>query len=159
MLIRSFITSTNNHIPRIAGLMHRLGTHFSPPLLTLLNPIDEVSVPGPSSSPPIESTTTYHLFPAPHLLPEVLEQTLREIGFGYRAGFIESSLATLRAEFGAQPGDIEHGLEGWRTSDVDVVREKLIGLKGVGRKVADCVMLMCLDQVSLPFSVPTQGIS
>lgn len=135
--------------------MHRLGTHFSPPLLTLPDPAhDAPPAAGPSTPPPtadsdVPTTTTYHLFPAPHLLPVVLEQTLRDIGFGYRAGFIESSLATLRTEFGDGPGDIERGLAGWRGGEVDVVREKLIGLKGVGRKVADCVMLMCLDQVSL----------
>jgi N-glycosylase/DNA lyase len=150
-----FITSTNNHIPRIAGLMLRLGTHFSPPLLTLPDPAhDAPPAAGPSTPPPtadsdLPTTTTYHLFPAPHLLPVVLEQILRDIGFGYRAGFIESSLATLRADFGDEPGDIERGLAGWRGGDVDIVREKLIGLKGVGRKVADCVMLMCLDQVGL----------
>lgn len=132
--------------------MHRLGTHFSPPLLALSNPLSEDNpVAGPSlGSAELEScSTTYHPFPAPHLLPADLEQTLRELGFGYRAGFIESSLATLRAEFGGEPGDIEKGLTGWRGGDIDVVREKLIGLKGVGRKVADCVMLMCLDQVSI----------
>lgn len=69
------------------------------------------------------------------------------MGFGYRASFIESSLATLRKELGDKPGDIEAGLLRWRTTEALEVREKLLGLKGVGRKVADCVMLMCLDQV------------
>lgn len=116
--------------------MHRLSQRFSPPLLTLENP-------GGLGS------TTYHSFPAPHLLPTQLDNILRAIGFGYRAKFIESSLATLRAQFGQTPGNIEAGLATWRTSNVDHVREKLLELKGVGRKVADCVMLMCLDQVSL----------
>lgn len=132
--------------------MHKLGTHFSPPLLTLSNPIDGVAAPGPSNCPAAEeeetpTSTTYHLFPSPDRLPAELERTLRDLGFGYRAGFIESTLASLRAEFGDQPGDIERGFEGWRGGDVEVVREKLVALKGVGRKVADCVMLMCLDQV------------
>lgn len=143
--------------------MHRLGTHFSPPLLTLSNPLCESNaVAGPSSAPATETdestTTTYHLFPAPHLWPVTLEQTFRELGFGYRAGFFESSLATLRAEFGEGEGDIERGLEGWRGGDVDLVREKLIGLKGVGRKVADCVMLMCLDQVSQILQKPVADL-
>lgn len=124
----SFITSTNNHIPRISSLMHKLAIHFSPVLLTL-------------------DDTPYHLLPGPEQLPIKLESILRELGFGYRAGFIESSLATLRERFGDSPSEIQKGLESWRLEDVDLVRENLIGLKGVGRKVADCVMLMCLDKV------------
>jgi N-glycosylase/DNA lyase len=133
--------------------MHRLSQHFSEPLLTLSDP-SIPSLPSPDvkaeedGSGEPSPTTTYHLFPPPHALPAKLETILRELGFGYRAGFIESSLATLRAEFGAEPGDIEKGLETFRTTEVDVVRDKLLALKGVGRKVADCVMLMCLDQAS-----------
>ncbi len=135
--LSSFITSTNNYIPRIASLMHRLCTHFSPPLITLENPDGS-------------GTTTYHAFPPPHTWPSELEQLLRKMGFGYRAGFIESSLTTLRAQFGDRAGDVEAGLDSWRAKDVNEVRERLLELKGVGRKVADCVMLMCLDQVSCP---------
>ena len=93
---------------------------------------------------------TYHLFPSPGTLPSSLETQLRDLGFGYRAGFLESSISTLRAKFGDRPGQIEAGLAEWRTKDVDFVREQLLELKGVGRKVADCVMLMCLDQVGIP---------
>lgn len=108
--------------------MHKLTRAYSPPLLT-------------------HHDQTYHLFPPPDVFPPVLDTQLREMGFGYRAGFIESSIATLRDKFGPGPGQIEAGLEGWRTKDVDFVREQLLELKGVGRKVADCVMLMCLDRV------------
>jgi len=110
--------------------MHKLCTTYSAPLLTI-------------------DATTYHLFPAPHHLPDKLEGPLRQLGFGYRAGFIDSSLASLRAEFGTTPGAIEKGLLTWRALPPDTVRTQLINLKGVGRKVADCVMLMCLDQPSL----------
>lgn len=140
--------------------MHRLSTHFSPLLLTLSNPTSFTSPtltadePCPGEEEDTPTTTTYHLFPAPHLLPAKLEQTLRELGFGYRAGFIESTLATLRAEFGESEGEVEKGLAGWRGGDEEMVREKLVSLKGVGRKVADCVMLMCLDQVRLPSNSP-----
>ncbi|WVO22025.1 uncharacterized protein IAS62_003345 [Cryptococcus decagattii] len=78
-----------------------------------------------------------------------LEKSLRDLGFGYRAPFIEASLLLLRNKFGDKEGNIEAGLMGWRDEDVDIVRENLIALKGVGRKVADCVMLMCLDKPSL----------
>jgi N-glycosylase/DNA lyase len=112
--------------------MHKLTHNYSAPLLTY-------------------DDRVYHLFPPPHALPSVLESELRLMGFGYRASFLESSLATLRQEFGSGPGDIEAGLLKWRTGEMPEVRDKLLGLKGVGRKVADCVMLMCLDRVRDPY--------
>ncbi|WVQ71674.1 hypothetical protein IAR50_001214 [Cryptococcus sp. DSM 104548] len=132
----AFITSTNNHISRITSLLHKFSKTFTDPVLTLDHS---------PHSPPI----TYHLFPAPHLLPAALDVTLRDLGFGYRAPFIESSLATLRDKFGDQKGDIEAELARWRLRETEIVREELVALKGVGRKVADCVMLMCLDKPSL----------
>ena len=123
-----FITSTNNHIIRISSLMHKLAKAYSPPLLE----IDEV---------------TYHLFPPPHVLPTKLEAELRDLGFGYRARFIESSLETLKEKFGTEEGAIEKGLEAYRTQPLETVRDELVELKGVGRKVADCVMLMSMDKL------------
>jgi N-glycosylase/DNA lyase len=118
--------------------MHKLTQNYSAPLLTYDDRI-------------------YHLFPPPHAFPSVLESDLRLMGFGYRASFLESSLATLRQELGTGPGDIEAGLLRWRTGEMLEVREKLLGLKGVGRKVADCVMLMCLDRVCASLSDFTDG--
>ena len=113
--------------------MHKLTQNYSAPLLKY-------------------DDRVYYLFPPPHALPSILESELRLMGFGYRASFLESSLATLRQEFGTGPGDIEAGLLRWRTGEMLEVRDKLLGLKGVGRKVADCVMLMCLDRVGNPKS-------
>ena len=77
-----------------------------------------------------------------------VETALRELGFGYRAAFLQATLQNLREKFGAGAGDIEAGLRSWRAQDLDEVRQQLIQLKGVGRKVADCVMLMSMDKVS-----------
>lgn len=136
----SFITSTNNHITRISSLMHKLSYHFGSHVLSL-------SHPDPSLS---DVETMYHLFPTPEQLPtSSLEGILRELGFGYRAGFIDSSLLSLRTTFGDSSGSISDGLMAFRSKPVEEVRDHLIFLKGVGRKVADCVMLMCMDQPSL----------
>ena len=124
-----FITSSNNHIPRITSLLQRLAQTYG-------EAVD------------LGSDGTYHLFPPPHALGTNLEPTLRKLGFGYRAGFLESTLQTLRKRHGSDPGQIEAGLARLRETDVSEVREELLGLKGVGRKVADCVMLMSLDKVS-----------
>ncbi|WWC61093.1 uncharacterized protein I303_103671 [Kwoniella dejecticola CBS 10117] len=127
----AFITSTNNHIPRITSLLHRFSQAFSPPLLSL-------------DDPDGSGQTTYHLFPQPSAIPPKSETLLRNMGFGYRAPFIESSLQTLQEEM---QGNVEQGLLNLRREEeVDSVREKLVALKGVGRKVADCVMLMCMDK-------------
>lgn len=106
--------------------MHKLCTTFSPVLLE-------------------HEDVTYHLFPPPEALPEKMEKVLRELGFGYRAAFIESSVATLKGEY----EDVEKGLASWRELPLEEARARLVSLKGVGRKVADCVMLMCLDRPSV----------
>ncbi|KLT45667.1 DNA glycosylase [Cutaneotrichosporon oleaginosum] len=128
----AFITSTNNHIPRITSLMHRLCERFSPPLLALDSPAGEEKV-------------VYRLFPQPSAFPEEgLELILRELGFGYRAGFLDATLAVLRAE-----GPVIETLEALRGGDLATTRERLVRLKGIGKKVADCIGLMCMDQPSL----------
>jgi hypothetical protein len=114
--------------------MQRLTT-FSPDFLTLTPIVPE------------EQPTVYRLFPSPRHFPEPLEPTLRKLGFGYRANFIEHSLGALKDTFGID--GIEAGLRSWRKRSSLDIMEDLIRLKGVGRKVADCVMLMSLDQPSL----------
>jgi N-glycosylase/DNA lyase len=176
-----FITSSANNVPRITSLLHRLSTHFSAPLMTLPAPGYAL---GPSSGEEPTPYITYHLFPRPLdlLQPadgtnavEQLETTLRGLGFGYRAGFISSSLNSLisahgtpdeRAAIGVPASEVEdgesvdtQGVEAFLHSlrrggakhpvsgEEDKWRGELLALKGVGRKVADCIGLMSLDRV------------
>lgn len=126
----SFITSTNNHITRISSLLHKLSLTFSSPILSLDNPDGQ-------------GETVYHLFPrAEHIPLDNLESTLRNLGFGYRAAFITSTLNSLRAV-----ENVDEELARWRVAPLEETRERLLELKGVGRKVADCVQLMCMDEV------------
>lgn len=108
---------------------------------------------------------SYHPFPSPSLLaaPEVTAE-LRTLGFGYRAGFIqktammlverdvEPSSSKLRSVFYAGQEPAEVWLASLRKEQTTVARDELTKLMGVGRKVADCVLLMSLDKVCL---VPT----
>ncbi|KAL1409683.1 proteasome regulatory particle subunit [Vanrija albida] len=111
----AFITSTNNHIPRITSLLHKLSARFSPTLLALEDPDGS------------GNETVYRLFPKPHELPQDgLEAQLRELGFGYRAPFIVSTLATLRAA----NEDVAAELEAWRKLPEGDARAELIRLKG-----------------------------
>ena len=73
------------------------------------------------------------------MVKSATEAKLRELGFGYRAPYIISSIATIKENGG------EKWLRDMRDQPLEEVREKLISLKGVGRKVADCVALFSMD--------------
>ena len=64
---------------------------------------------------------------------------LRDLGFGYRAPYIISSLKTIESKGG------ELWLRNLRGQPLSDVRTELMQLKGVGRKVADCIALFSMD--------------
>lgn len=116
---------------------------YSPPLLAL--------------SPPTGTELTeeaYHPFPSPSALaaPEVAAR-LRALGFGYRADFIQKTAAMLVEAHGStvDPRTNLEPSEEWlrtlRNMNTSDARTKLLRLMGVGRKVADCILLMSLDKV------------
>ncbi|KAF4634875.1 hypothetical protein G7Y89_g3221 [Cudoniella acicularis] len=129
-----FICSSNNNIVRISQMVNNLCLHYGP----LIGHIGEIP---------------FHDFPPPEALtgPKV-ESHLRELGFGYRAGYIAKTaliVAKDRPEGWLQslsnqnqdqnPKMPPGGREGYRSA-----HEELLQLQGVGPKVADCVCLMGL---------------
>lgn len=148
-----FICSSNNNISRISKMVKSLCTNYSTSLLF---------VPPPSESGEPEP---YHPFPPPSALaaPEVATK-LRALGFGYRADFIQKTAkmlvdrdnGTLSSKLpstfytGREPAEM--WLASLRNEQTAVAREELTKLMGVGRKVADCVLLMSLDKVCLVFT-------
>ncbi|KAL0581541.1 8-oxoguanine glycosylase ogg1 [Marasmius crinis-equi] len=127
----SFICSSNNNISRIGKMVQNLCKEFSPPLLSLPDP-DTIT------------STTYHAFPPPSVLaqPDVASK-LRSLGFGYRAEFIQKTATMLVDTHG---DDAEKWLMSLRESSTDDARSELLKFMGVGRKVADCILLMSLDK-------------
>ena len=84
----------------------------------------------------------YYDFPPPSKLSDPsVESTLRQLGFGYRAKYIQSTAQVISEK----PKD---WLESLRQKSYEDAREALLDLAGVGPKVADCVCLMSLDQPS-----------
>ena len=118
---------------------------YSPPLLSLAPP----NSPDAAEEP-------YHPFPAPSALaaPDVTAR-LRSLGFGYRADFIQKTAAMLVDAHGKTPSPGRHlePSEEWlrtlRKMNTTDARAELLKLMGVGRKVADCILLMSLDKVSM----------
>ncbi|KAF8843580.1 DNA glycosylase [Paxillus ammoniavirescens] len=141
----SFICSSNNNIARITKMVHSLCKNYSPPLLSLTHP-------SPASDGTLE-VVAYHPFPPPSVLatPKIALE-LRSLGFGYRADFIQRTAKMLVDEHVSTP-IISCGREGpekWLVSLRDLetskAREELLRFVGVGRKVADCILLMSLDK-------------
>lgn len=123
----SFICTSNNHISRIQGMVERLCQTLG----TKLCHLDE---------------TSYHDFPTLSTLAESsIETRLRDLGFGYRAKFLQQSAKTILDSHGS------HWLNGLRNVPYHEARDALRTLSGVGTKVADCVCLMSLDK---PEAVP-----
>ncbi|XP_005740581.1 N-glycosylase/DNA lyase [Pundamilia nyererei] len=123
----SFICTSNNHISRIQGMVDRLCQALGSPLCQL-------------------DQTSYHDFPSLSALADSsIEARLRDLGFGYRARFIQQSAKQILDNHGPQ------WLEGLRSIPYLEARDALRTLPGVGTKVADCVCLMSLDK---PEAVP-----
>ena len=136
-----FICSSNNNIIRISQMVEKLCRFYGSQIGTF------------------EGQMHYD-FPSPQaLVGASVEAHLRELGFGYRAKYIHQTAILIANErpggwleslrnpetpaFGCKPssaGEMRpEGREGYRDA-----HEKLLELKGVGPKVADCVCLMGL---------------
>ena len=113
--------------------------HFTEPIAHVESPLE------------CNSLVPYHPFPPPSVLAKKGTSTkLRGMGFGYRAEFIERTATTLIEDHGSEVA-IYAWLNSLRMVEVSEARNSLLKLMGVGRKVADCVLLMSLDKVRFSF--------
>jgi len=118
-----FICSQNNNIPRITKLIYSICEKYG-------NFIDEIE------------GKKYYTFPRLHELIKTDETTLRNMGFGYRAKYLASTLKTIEEKGG------EKWLMELRGKDHKIIQEELTALMGIGKKVADCIALFSLDSTS-----------
>lgn len=132
-------------------MVKKLSTNFSPPLLSYPPPSLENPAEPPTPSADGDTATLspllehYHPFPLPTaLLAQSVESKLRTLGFGYRAAYIQRTAALLVETHGESGA--EAFLHSLRTRPTAEAREELLKFVGVGRKVADCVLLMSLDK-------------
>lgn len=122
----SFICSSNNNVKRISKMCDALCENYGDFIA------EYESVP-------------YYSFPGPEKLcaPEV-EGRLRELGFGYRAKYIQQTAAMfMNPEL---PEITLESLHALRDASYEEAHQYLLQLVGVGPKVADCICLMALDK-------------
>jgi len=117
----SFIVSANNHIKRINSNLRSIRSTF-----------------GSAIKATCDWESPLFCFPSTDQLSTATEEQLRDLGLGYRAGYIVKTCALLRAS----PVNLS---EFRKSDDIESTRAFLTTLSGVGRKVADCVSLYSLD--------------
>lgn len=109
----SYICATNTNIPAVKRRITLMAERFGDP------------VDGPFG--------TVYTFPEPEVLSAVSLGELRECKLGYRAEYV-SSTATFATEHPDWAGEIA-------ALQLEDARKALMTLRGVGPKVADCVLL------------------
>ncbi len=120
----SFICATNTSITRVRCMLEGICKRFG----------NKVEFDG----------LTFHTFPSPKALQDASINDLVWCGLGYRARFVK------QAVYSYLDMDVESLLDG----GYDEVRDILLGIEGVGNKVADCIMLFSLEKLeSFPIDV------
>ncbi|CUA72224.1 N-glycosylase/DNA lyase [Rhizoctonia solani] len=126
-------------------MVHSLCVNFSPPICS------SSELPGA----PLDAS--WHPFPSPKALADSnVEAKLRELGFGYRAKYIQKTAAMLCEKY----EDPMEALLELRQLSTSEARERLLEFHGVGPKVADCILLMSLDKTEVvPVDTHVQQIA
>lgn len=113
-IIISFIISANNNIPRIQGAIEKLSMKYGQ---AFTDPYGEKK----------------YSFPGPEQLAQASLEDIRDCGVGYRDKYIVKSAQMILS------GEVD--IEKIAEMDVQGAEKELIKLHGVGKKVADCILL------------------
>ncbi len=115
MLI-SFIISQNKSIPHIKQCIANLSQQYGEPIVTLT-----------------DTTNPYYTFPTPEQLGDASEEALRACKVGFRAPYIRDACEQVLQ------GTINLGA--LSTLTTHEAKLELMKIKGVGPKIADCILL------------------
>lgn len=127
----SFIISTQNGIPRIKKIVSSMSELFGKKIEY--------------------NSKVYYTFPSLDAMSEITEKDLEPLKAGYRAGYIVDAVKKVISK----EVDI-YSLKNMSTSDA---RRELMKIKGVGPKVADCVLLFSAGKSdAFPIDVWVQRI-
>ena len=115
----SFIISQNKQITQIKQIVKNISHNFGEPVIGY-------------------NGETFYTFPDPEVLNEVSEEALRECKMGFRAPYIKNACKAYT------DGCLDEVI--LRTAPIDEARQVLMQIKGVGEKVANCVLLFGLGR-------------
>ncbi|MDR1479067.1 MAG: hypothetical protein LBJ00_09000 [Planctomycetaceae bacterium] len=112
-MLGSYIISQNNNIPKISSSIYKICSLFG----------ERIEFGG----------FEFYSFPSAAVIAELREPNLRQAGLGYRSEYLISAAGAV------VEGKIK--LDELKMLATDEAREKLLQLRGVGPKVANCVLL------------------
>lgn len=78
----------------------------------------------------------YYAFPTLESIGKCDEEFFKSVGAGYRAGYLVDTIKKLQT----------YNLERLKALDTESARKELMSFKGIGRKVADCILLFGLNR-------------
>ena len=156
----SFVCSSNNNIARIKKMVESLCEKYGEELVCNVSSRSSSRSSGGSAKDDdeenevndkeeVNESKIYHAFPTVEQLAEKCdEQTLRDLGFGYRAKFIPAMAKEL-VKRGGEAYLLK--LRDAPQTEVEKYRAitELTSLPGVGPKVAGCAALFSLDKKSV----------
>jgi N-glycosylase/DNA lyase len=137
----SFVLSQNNNIKRIKNSLDKLREICGEKIKLDLKDVDNQIAENIKAE-------TFYSFPNLEKLANLDKKFFTEIGAGYRAGFLVDLIKELRNKFSKFQSYITDNIK------TNIIREEFIKLKGIGRKVADCILLFGINRKNV-FPVDT----
>ncbi len=111
--IISFIISANNNIPRIQGILDRFCQRYGEKINAFNN--------------------TYYSFPDAEKIKEIKKEDLAFLRAGYRDSYLIDAILKVSSN--------EVDLQKIKNMTTNEAKSELLKIKGVGNKVADCILL------------------
>ena len=136
-MIVSFIISANNNIKRIKNSLNHLSRQFG-------NKIDLTFKSIGGSPLANDEGKCFYAFPTLEQLKLATVKDFIDAGLGYRAEYMYDTVQNLNQE----------DLDGFFMFNAEQQLQFLLSLKGVGEKVAHCIMLFAVHQTTV-FPVDT----
>lgn len=141
-MIVSFIISANNNIKRIKNSLNYLSQKFGDIISTNINDFKQIN--GSPISAKQGDNIAFYAFPTLTQLKRATVADFVEAGLGYRAQYMYDTIQRLTQD------DLDNFVNLNKREQFDW----LLTLKGVGEKVAHCILLFAMHQTDL-FPVDT----
>lgn len=125
-LVISFIVSARNSIPSIKKTIKKISERWG----------NEIEYKGEK----------FYTFPTPEMLKDATEDEIRETGASFRSKYIVDTVANINNDLDNLEGI--YNLERITSLTDDECHTALQEFKGVGAKVADCIMLFSMSKYS-----------